>query len=92
MINLRRVAWKVQMRSGKLTRHKWVQNRVFLRDIVRDSDGRIFRVMEVKMVPDPSMELTKLERITDVSKLGRLAKKATLQNAHDNRIRDASEG
>lgn len=65
MINLRKVAFKVVMKAGILTRHKWVRNHVQKGEMVKDSDGRVFRVLEVKMVPDPSMELTILERIVN---------------------------
>lgn len=63
MINLRKIAFKVHMQSGILARYKWVKNRVVVGDVVKDSDGRIFRVTAVEMVPDPSMELTTLRKV-----------------------------
>lgn len=87
MINLRKVAFKVLMKSGRMTRHKWVKNRVHKGDLVKDEDGRLFRVKGVQMVPDPSMRLTVLERITNDPRITKLVKKANLQNAHDIRIR-----
>lgn len=61
VINLRKVAFKVHMVSGKLSRYKWVRNRVSIGDIVEDKDSRRFKVQKVTMVPDPSMELTTLK-------------------------------
>ena len=60
-LNLRKVAFKVHMKSGKLSRYKWVRNRVSIDDVVEDVDGRRFVIKGVVMVPDPSMELTTLK-------------------------------
>ena len=57
----RRFAFKVNMKSGNLTREKWVKNRVFKGQLVKDSDGRLFRVKDVKMTEAPPMSMTVLE-------------------------------
>ena len=52
------------MVSGRVTREKWVKNRVQEGDIVKDKDGRVFRVQAVLMVKDVCMELTTLEKVS----------------------------
>ena len=53
------------MQSGILSRYKWVKNRVIAGEYVYDTDGKLFQVTAVEMVPDPSMELTTLRRVVE---------------------------
>ena len=54
-------AFQVTMKSGRLTRQRWVRNRVQPKQIVRDTDGRLFRVHTVKMTPSPAVQLVSLK-------------------------------
>jgi hypothetical protein len=51
------------MKSGKLTREKWASNKVAVGDKVKDTDGRIFKVLEVSELPDVSVATTRLEKV-----------------------------
>jgi hypothetical protein len=59
--SLNRLAYRVTMKSGKLTRSKWVKNKVTPQQVVRDYDGRVFRIKDVIEVESPAMKMVVLK-------------------------------
>jgi hypothetical protein len=51
------------MRSGKLTREKWVRNYVEEGRLVKDIDGRIFRIESVVPTTTVPVQLTTLVEV-----------------------------
>ncbi len=63
MISLRKVIYKVQMQSGKLTKDLWVYNEVKAGDLVRDETGEVFRIISVTKTESSAIQGSKLEVI-----------------------------
>lgn len=53
--------FKVTLKCGNLTRNKWVRNEVTPGQVVRDSDGRLFRVLDVAETEPVAVQLTTLK-------------------------------
>lgn len=53
--------FKVTLKCGNLTRNKWVRNEVTPGQIVRDSDGRLFRVLDIAETEPVAVQLTTLK-------------------------------
>ena len=60
MISLRKVEYKVLLKSGHLTREKFVSTQVEVGQKVTDIDGRVFRVLDVIEVPRSGTNLSEL--------------------------------
>lgn len=61
LISLKKDMYKVLMTSGKVTREKWAGNEVKVGDIVKDEDGRVFRVKDVQKTHAAALHTSKLE-------------------------------
>jgi hypothetical protein len=59
----RKEAYIARMRSGKLTREKWVRNYVEEGRLVKDIDGRIFRIESVVPTTTVPVQLTTLVEV-----------------------------
>ena len=58
-------AWRVQLRAGKLLRDKWIKTPVKVGQLIKDEDGRFFRVIAAeKLVDVPAMRLGVVTVIT----------------------------
>lgn len=58
-----RPCYKVTMKAGELTRSKWVRNEVQPNWVVKDADGRLFRVKSVEKVGSQGLQTTILRRV-----------------------------
>jgi hypothetical protein len=61
LISLKKDMYKVLLRAGNLTREKWAGNEVKVGDLVKDEDGRVFRVVEVQKTPAAALHTSRLE-------------------------------